>query len=861
MAQTAAERLFIETIRPTLKQQCVGCHGEGNTFGKLDLRTREAALAGGARGPSIVPGDPDASLLLKAVEFAGELKMPPGGVDKKLPPETIAAFREWVAGGAPFAGGKSTAQKWDYAEEDIWAFRPVSDVAPPTDVDPSLVATAVDSFILEKLDAAGLKPAPRADKSALLRRVTYDLTGLPPTPEEVAAFLADDSPGAYKKVVERLLASPEYGERWGRHWLDVTRYADSDGYSNDFERPNAWRYRDYVIRSFNQDKPYDRFVMEQIAGDELWPDDPQAIIATGFLRAGPWEHTGMSVAAVTRQLFLDDVTHAVGTTFLGLTVGCARCHDHKFDPIPTKDYYSMQAVFATTAFARRPLPFLQSENTDGFASGQKRFREMIAQIEGRIDDLHEEARKKLAAEQGEEAAKKATTAVLQRRLTGEEAETLKLLRKHLAMHNESKNRFEPLAFTVTSGLHEEWNDVGPLGANSYLDKDDYINAETHVLPGGDVQGPTEKVEPGALTAVERYSGYPGPHIPTTVAGRRAALAKWIADARNPLTARVMVNRIWQGHFGVGLAGNSNNFGKMGKKPSHPELLDWLAKFFVDHDWSVKAVHRVIVLSNTYQESTQHPGAKTLEEKDPDNRLLARFSPRRLEAEELRDSILAVAGELSDSRGGPGTYPQINLEVARQPQHAMGTLRPAYRASPTKTKRNRRSIYSFQQRSLIDPLIETFNGANVDLSCERRESSTVPTQAFSLLNGEETHEMALEMAQRIESEATTTDGRIERAFELAYGRDASEKELKLAEKHFQTMEAHLAEHPAAPRKPEPPIVHEITSELTGEQYEFVQPDEVFDYQQNLHASQATAETRALADIVLTLLNSNEFVYVY
>jgi hypothetical protein len=298
--------------------------------------------------------------------------MPPGGLEKKLDDVTLAALREWIVGGAPYAEGR-TAQKRDYQDEDLWAFRPLRMASPPNDaIDPAQVRTPVDAFVLAKLAEAGLEPGPAADKPALIRRVAYDLTGLPPTPEEVTAFVSDTSDDAYKNVVEGFLDSPQYGERWGRHWLDVTRYADTAGYSNDFERPNAWRYRDYVIRSFNHDKPYDRFVLEQIAGDELFPEDPEAILATGFLRSGPWEHTGMSVAAVTRQLFMDDVTHAVGQTFLGLTLGCARCHDHKFDPIPTKDYYSIQAVFAATAFARRPLDFLPMESTEGFESGRSR---------------------------------------------------------------------------------------------------------------------------------------------------------------------------------------------------------------------------------------------------------------------------------------------------------------------------------------------------------------------------------------------------------------------------------------------------------------------------------------------------------
>ncbi|MCB9385295.1 MAG: PSD1 domain-containing protein [Bryobacterales bacterium] len=849
-------QLYLDVVKPALEQQCLGCHGVGNTFAKLDLRTRESALRGGGRGPALVPGNPDASLLYAASAHAGELQMPPGGAEKKLPAETLAAMRAWIEGGAPFPSGQ-TAQKWDYDEADVWAFQPLRDIAPPTQgVDPARVRTPVDAFLLARLAEEGLQPGELADKLTLIRRVTYDLTGLPPTPEQVQAFLEDSSAGAYKDLVERLLASPEYGERWGRHWLDVTRYADTSGYSNDFERPNAWRYRDYVIRSFNQDKPYDRFVMEQIAGDELWPDDPEAVLATGFLRAGPWEHTGMSVAAVTRQLFLDDVTHAVGQTFLGLTLGCARCHDHKFDPIPTKDYYSMQAVFATTAFARRPLAFEAVESTEEFEHGRRRYEEMIAAIEERIEGLHEQARRKLAETEGEEAARTTNPGALLRNLDQEQAELLKLFRKHISIHQESIERYDPKAFAVSSGLVKEWNDVGPQGANSYLTADDYESPETHVLVGGDVQAPGEEVSPGVLQAVARYSGFEAPNIPETTSGRRAALAKWVADPRNPLTARVMVNRIWQYHFGRGLADNANNFGKMGKRPTHPELLDWLAGFFIRQGWSVKAVHRVILYSDAYQRASAKP-----DEKDAQNRLLAVFSPRRLEAEELRDTLLAISGEMSPRTGGPGTYQQINSEVARQPRHAMGSLQPPYLAAPRKRNRNRRTIYTFQQRSLIDPMVETFNGANPDLTCERREASVVPTQAFVLLNSEVSHDLALAMATRVEKEASTPEERIERTFRLTFGRAPTKQEEALAVEHLRAMTAVHAEHPAAPPKPEPSVVHTITSELTGEQFQFTQPEEVVDFERNLHPSEVGPQTRALADLALALMSSNELVYVY
>ncbi len=857
LAADSGEDLFRSTVQTTLKQQCLGCHGEGNTFADLDLRTREAAIKGGQRGPAVVSGDPDASLLMQAIEQGGELQMPPGGPEKRLSLQVRQAFRQWISSGAPYVTGEAVT-KWDFEEADVWAFRPVRRVTPPTSgIDLSAVNTPVDGFILSMLAEKGIEPGPSADKLTLIRRLTFDLTGLPPTPDEVADFLADDSEGAYKALVERLLDSPQYGERWGRHWLDVTRYADTAGYSNDFEWPNAWRYRDYVIRSFNQDKPYDQFVLEQIAGDELFPNNPDAIIATGFLRTGPWEHTGMSVAAVTRQLFLDDVTHHVGQSFLGLTLACARCHDHKFDPIPTKDYYRMQGVFARTAFARRPLAFLDSEVTEGFDEGRRPFEARIAELEGRMENLHRAARERLAEEKGPEAAAEATSSILQRYMDKEEAELLKLIRKRVTMHKLSALRFEPFAMSVSNGLQPEWDAVA--SRNSYMKPADYDSARTFVLVGGDVQAPSEEVEPGVLEAVARYSELAPPKMPSSSVGRRSALAKWIASSRNPLAARVMVNRIWQYHFGRGLAANPNNFGKMGKKPTHPQLLDWLAGFFVEQGWSVKAVHRVILNSEAYRRASEHPDRELLDSMDPENLYLARFSPRRLTAEELRDSMLSVAGEMSDLTGGPGTYPQINQDVAHQPRHAMGTLRPVYESEPTRQRRNRRSVYSFQQRSLLDPMIEVFNGPNPDLTCERRESSTVPTQAFSLLNAEQSRDLALITARRLG--AFPDSLRVDTAFRLAYGRPASSDEREWTADFLGRMEAHHTENPAPPREGPTDIVHHITSELTGERFEFVQPAYSGPYEHNPHPSEVSPDVRALADLALALFNSNEFAYVY
>jgi hypothetical protein len=782
-----------------IETRCAPCHNKVQRMSDLDLSSRAAALKGGRRGAAILPGNAANSPLYKALKGAGAAQMPPG---KKLSAAEIGAIRAWIESGANWEPPKSADVWSNRNEEDLWAFRPLRKVA----------ASGIDALV----ESA----APRVDRRTLIRRAAIDLHGLPPTPEEVDAFVTGRSPDAWRKLVDRLLASQRYGERWARHWLDVVRYADTSGYSNDFERPNAWRYRDYVIRAFNKDKPYDRFILEQIAGDELFPDDPEAHIATGFLRAGPWEHTGMSVAAETRQMFLDDVTHATASTFLGLTLACARCHDHKFDPIPTRDYYRMQAVFATTAFARRPAPFLAEERRDRFEEGRKNVQALIAQTDARIAEYQSLAKT--------------------RKLTQEEFEQLKLYRKHLSMHRVSAGRYEPFAFAVSSGLVEQQNDISPGGAASYLKMADYENAATHVLAGGSIGAPGEKVTPGVLSLVEKYAGIPAPVIPQSVSGRRAALARWIADPRNPLTARVMANRVWQYHFGKGIAENTSNLGKMGKKPANPELLDWLAQYFIDSGWSVKALHRAILLSNAYKRAIE---------------------PRRVEAEVLRDSMLAVSGELSPDAGGPGTYPQINRDAAGQPRHAMGSLMPAYHPSASLRDRNRRSIYTFQQRSLIDPMIEVFNGPSLDLSCERRESTTVPTQAFALFNGEVAYEMAAAFARRVAGEAADRDARIRRMYALALQREPSAAERDAVRAHLTRMAAFHAKNPPPSARERVPPVRSITSELTGENFKFQEPPPPWQIENSVHISKLPPYVRALGDLALVLFNSNEFAYVY
>ncbi|HYI96986.1 MAG TPA: PSD1 and planctomycete cytochrome C domain-containing protein [Bryobacteraceae bacterium] len=847
LAAQTADQIFSKILQPVLERDCQGCHGSTQALSKFDVRTREALIKGGARGTAIVPGNADASLLIHVLEGRNKLQMPPGGDSKKMSPEVISGFRAWVDAGAPWPE-KSADSKWAYKEEDLWAFRPLRRFGPEK---------GIDDFINAQLAERGIAAAAKADRHTLIRRATFDLTGLPPTPEEVAAFLVDKSPDAWKNLVERLLASPQYGERWGRHWLDVVRYADTSGYSNDFERPNAWRYRDYVIRSFNQDKPYDQFIREQIAGDELYPNNPEAIIATGFLRAGPWEHTAMSVEAVTRQLFLDDVTHATAATFLGLTLGCAKCHDHKFDPIPTRDYYSMQAVFASTEFARPKLPFQDYENTSDLPGSAAQMRALYDRSKAKMDAYRTAAALDLMKKHGVSRPEDLPKGELDRAMAEglgmnpEKFEEFKLYQKHSQLFQESLDRFEPKAYAVSSGPVDGATDGG--GTLKYVKRADYKPAVIRVLPGGNIQAPTEPVAPGLLSALEKYGAYPSPMVPDSVTGRRSVLAKWIADPKNPLTARVMVNRIWQDHFGRGIAGDTNNLGKMGKKPTHPELLDSLAQRFIDGGWSVKNIHRLIMMSDTYQRASTCP--------EPRATLFACFSPRRIEAEVLRDSILAASGELSVDAGGPGTFPQINEDVARQPQHRMGSLAPAYHSSPLRRQRNRRTIYMFQQRSLVDPMVEVFNGPSLDLSCERREASIVPTQAFTLFNSQFVHDMALAMASRIAKEGRGVDAQIRRAFQLAYGREPEPRELELSRVHVDNMVAFHRGNAPPEKLRHKRLVHKITSELTGQTFEFVQQEDPLPYEPNLHASDVSPQIRALSDLTLTLLNSNEFLYVY
>ncbi len=820
-----AGKLFGGTIHPLVKAKCLGCHGDDpqKLKGGLDLTSLAGLLKGGESGkPALVPGKPDESPFYLAVTRKDdEFKMPPKDRDK-LSAEEVEAVRRWIAGGAPWELSKDPWAGGSAA--DYWAFAPRRKVEPPPGA-----AHPVDAFVHARFREKGLEPAGPADRLALLRRATMDLTGLPPTPEETAAFLAD---GDFDRAVERLLASPHYGEQMARHWLDVVRYADTSGFSNDFERPNAWRYRDYVVRSWNADKPFDRFILEQLAGDELAPQDPEMLVAAGFLRMGPWEHTAMAVAAITRQHFLDDVTHATAATFLGLTMRCARCHDHKFDPLPTRDYYRLQAVFASTQFAERPAPFLPSENTAGFeeakALAQKRLKEKGYTPVGLKPD--------------DEKLRKSLDKVGKKRQEHLSREVL---------------RFEPLAFTVYDGPPRTYTSNNMR--NVMPAKREGAAQEISVLRNGALESPGEVVSPGVPGAVR---GLEAPPIPETLEGRRLALARWIASAEHPLTARVFVNRIWQHHFGgKGIVATPNNFGKMGKRPSHPELLDWLAGWFVENGWSTKKLHRLILTSETYRRGGEPPDPDKLARLDPANDLLSVFPPRRLAAEEIRDSMLAVSGELRRGVGGPGVYPEINWEVALQPRHVMGGPAPSYQPSPRPEDRHRRTLYAFRTRTLADPMLEVFNRPGTELSCERRDETTVTPQAFALFNGQFAHDRALALAAAVAKEAAEPAARIGLAFRRVHGRAPSGAELARCVEHLSLMTRHHESTP--PVKVEVPtsVRREMIEEFTGEVARWDEDlDLMKSYVRDLKPWDVDPPVRALADLCLVLFNSNEFLYL-
>ena len=870
------EILFALHVREIITEKCLACHsqGEGRKLkGGLEMTSRELLLKGGDSGVVLIPGNAAESLFHIATTWEDEdYEMPPKEADR-LSSEQQDQIRDWINAGAPwldagrirelrdrFAEGEivetsgGLGEDWTnrrYEPEKLWAYRPLEVEKVPEGIHP------VDWFVDRRLEEAGLKPAPMAGSGELVRRMTFGLTGLPPTPGEVQKFeeeFGKNSEAAVRAYASGLMASPHYGEQFGRHWLDVARYADSAGFANDYTRPNAWRYRDYVVRAFNSDKPYDQFVREQIAGDEIDESNAENLLATGFLRMGPWEQTGMSVFRVTRQQWLDDVTDSVGQTFLAHALQCARCHDHKFDPIPTRDYYRMLSVFSTTQFADREGPFLRGENRTGFAQADHWAREKIAHYQRQRKELDESVSKNRKEEKGE--AKTGDNGLD----PGDEA-SLARMAKNISRHQWELDRTKPIAVAVYTGNTVERRNVSsrimmpgnPWGKGS-MERDS-------ILTGGDVYARGASVTPGPLSAAVTLGQMAPPNFPEGRGKRRLALAEWIVDKKNPLAARVMVNRVWSWHFGRGIAGNPSNFGGSGALPTHPELLDYLAEWFMEQGWSVKRLNELLVSSAAYRRSSRHPDSTQLNAKDLQRELYAVGLPRRLTAEELRDAMLAVSGELNRQVGGIPSRPDINREVAFQPRQIMGGTASVYEPDPLPRQRNRRSLYAEKMRGLRDPFLETFNQPGPDQSCELRETSMVAPQALTLFNGEEVHDRALAFAVRLLEETGSDRAALGRAFKLALGRTASVREIADCLLHWKAAVEEEKERVYEPLAFPEKIKRTVMAEKTGRPYEFWEYLPAYEaYVPDLQRSDVDARTRGLAQVCLVIFNLNEFAYL-
>ncbi len=790
---TEEETEFFENqVRPLLAEHCFKCHSSEKTSGGLRVDSLSALLAGGEAGPAIVPSDPEESILLRALNYDG-YEMPPNG---KLPAEQIGVIKRWVEDGARWPGNQGEAivsvrKSFEITAEDrqYWAFQPIrrpsagrQALLETISASPAVSSVAkhpIDELVDAKLNAMGVVPNPRANARVQIRRAYFDLIGLPPTPEEMSLWqsrLEKEADTGYEALLDHLLSLPEYGERWGRHWLDVVRYAESNGYERDGEKPLAWKYRDYVIQAFNQDKPYDRFVMEQLAGDELPDATEDSFTATGFFHLGV--HDDEPDDSRQAQFDeLDDMLVATGAAFMGLTVGCARCHSHKFDPIAHEDYYRLLSCFRNVRSYSAPDNRLDSAATLPIGD-LVAFRESVAQrdqklvsLQSQIDAIKGDAEdEKKTREQLTEAKHQAELihhadwAMAVRENGGEPPETRVLIRGNPATESDL---VQPDALQVFDHL---------LSLRSPFRQNDAPSTPHSTSPS--------KQEPSAASAEHPAAADLSPfarlrteYFPTS--GRRLKLARWIANKENPMTARVMANRIWHYHFGKGIVKTTSDFGRAGVPPTNLELLDWLAAEFMDNGWSVKRLHKSIMLSETYRRSSDTNNAQGLG-KDPTNDYHWRQNLRRLEAEAIRDSVLSINGSLNSRKGGPSFYPRLAGEMLA------GGSRPGdgWKLS-SEDDRQRRSVYSFVKRSIMAPLMESFDYANTTSPMGERPLTTVAPQALMLLNDPFMQEQSQRFANRLVQQSGDNEEKIvDLAFRLALQRPPTPYELGAALEYWR-----------------------------------------------------------------------------
>ena len=740
-------KFFENEVRPLLVKRCYECHSADEASGELQLDSLAAMLQGGESGPAIVPGKPDESLLVEAIRYEA-LEMPPDEKATRRGDRHTDSldFDRMRLGQEPIRTAPIRQRElFDEEDRQWWAIAPVA--SPPVPelrgVASSWARNEIDHFIADRLIASHLSPAAAADRLALVRRLYLDVTGLPPTPAQVDTFLHDTSPDAYERLVDQLLDSKGYAEHAARQWLDLVRYADSDGYRADGYRPLAWQYRDYVIRSFHADKPYDRFVQEQIAGDELFPDDLEAQIALGYLRHWVYEWN-IRDARTQWKTILEDVTDTTADVFLGLGLQCAKCHNHKFDPLLQKDYFRLQA-FLTPIMPRDEVvaaPTDVAEYRKQLAAWEEKtvhLRQQISDLEQPYrdkyrdiaidrfpDDLIAIARKPADRRSPDEEQ---LAYLVQRQveseyerldqyLTAEDKEKLVALRRELKAFDHLKPSPLPMAMTVA--------DVGPI-------------APLTVMP----KRTREVIEPGVPSILDPLPMDITPVQSGETTGRRSALAKWLTDPQNPLSTRVIVNRIWQSHFGRGLVGNPSDFGRLGGPPSHPELLDWLTARFIAEGWSLKSLHRLVLLSATYRQSTSHPQFDEYTQIDPANQLYWRQSTMRLTAEQIRDSLLAVTGMLKDHSGGPG-------QLGDSPY---------------------RTIYTRVMRNSPDQLLDSFDLPQFFSSNSTRNTTTTPVQSLLLINSDLMLGHARKLVTQLKVETDDHSRQIELAWRRVYGRVA------------------------------------------------------------------------------------------
>lgn len=751
LASALAEAADFAAARAVLEKQCFGCHGV-TKMSDLDLRDRQAMLRGGKRGPAIVPGKPEESLLYKAVARQGDLQMPPG--KNALTPDAVAAIRDWIKAGAAWDGAVVSSN----AEPSWWSFR--------KPVRPKITRQGhpIDVLLATKLEEKKLHASPPADRRTLIRRAYFDLHGLPPAPEEVEAFVNDRAPDAWPKLVDKLLSSPRYGERWGRHWLDVVRYADTGGFETDIHFLNAWRYRDYVIDSFNEDKPYTSFVQEQIAADEIWPDDlelegtyeiPARKLANLKKRFGTGMYTIGPVAAEFtfygdqyRAEWQADATETTASAFLGLTYGCAKCHDHKFDPITQKDYYRMGAMFSG------------SEDREITTGSRMAWIEYTRYLPKKltIDEL-----KRKIEVLNRRVAARMNAAPVKKRYNPEAME-----KNYTAAE---KDEYESLLRQIGIATLKAPKEVETAQVLAHTDR----VHDTHVLVRGEWKQKGDKVLPGFPAFLNKGPEIVEPASDRFIPQRRKALAEWLTSPEHPLFARVMANRIWQGHFGVGIVATPNDFGRQGEAPTHPEVLDWLAVEFAESGYRMKALHRTIMLSNAYQMSSLPDQANA--KIDPQNTYLWRMNRQRLEGEAVRDAVLAISGDLNLKMYGPPVAVPLSDEE-------LGGMRDmsqwAVNGDPSEYPR--RSVYLYVKRSFRLPMLETFDTPDASASCARRESSTVAPQALALMNSEFSNKQADALAGRLRKQyGDNPEAWVDAGWRLTTGRPPSgiEKQKALA----------------------------------------------------------------------------------